>query len=106
MGQHRHHHQGAPANQSVCFHTDNMGVVAILEKRSARQRCLYFYAAFFRFDYVAHHVPGVVNVAVDAISRNNLTLFSFSTGNAVVNISAPTGSFSGAAARLGLQALD
>ena len=70
-------------HQSVCFHTDNMGVVAILQKRSARHpvalhllRCLYFYAAFFRFDYVAHHVPGVVNVAADAISRNNLTLFS------------------------------
>ena len=68
--------------QAVCFHTDNMGVVAILQKRSANNamalhllRCLYFYAAFYRFEYVSQHIPGVVNVAADAISRNNLTLF-------------------------------
>ena len=70
-------------HQSVCFHTDNMGVVAILQKRSARHpvslhllRCLYFYAAFFRFDYVAHHVPGMVNVATGKLIPESRPFFS------------------------------
>ena len=67
----------------VCFHSDNTAVVAILQKRSARDpvahhllRCFYFYAAFFQFEYGSEHVPGVLNVAADALSRNNLQLFS------------------------------
>ena len=38
-------------------------------------RCLVFYAAFFGFQFVAQHVPGVLNSAADAISRNNIPLF-------------------------------
>lgn len=67
----------------VCFHSDNMAVVAILQKRSAKStmavhllRCFYFYAAFFQFDSSAEHVPGVLNTAADSISRNNIALFS------------------------------
>ena len=74
--------EGSGHGQAVCFHTDNMGVVAILQKWSANNavalhllRCLYFYTAFYRFEYVSQHIPGVVNVVADAISRNNLTLF-------------------------------
>ncbi len=69
--------------QSICFHTDNMGVVAILRKRSARHpvalhllRCLYFYAATYNFDFIAQHIPGVDNIAADAISRDNINLLS------------------------------
>ena len=68
----------------VCFHTDNMSVVAILQSQSARNplahhlvRCLYFYAVLFDFKYEVEHVPGESNSAADALSRNNLTLFSF-----------------------------
>ena len=63
----------------VCFHLDNMAVVTILQSISPRGelvlhliRCLYFYAAIYQFDYSAEHVPGVLNVAADALSRNNL----------------------------------
>ena len=38
-------------------------------------RCLYFYAGYFQFSYGAHHVPGVTNVAADALSLGNMLLF-------------------------------
>ena len=67
----------------ICFHSDNSAVVDILRKQSARDpqahhllRCFYFYSAFFQFEYSVEHVPGVLNTAADAISRNNLHLFS------------------------------
>ena len=67
----------------VRFHSDNMAVVAILRTRSTRDaaalhllRCLYFYTAYFQFEYTVEHVPGVLNTAADAISRDNITLFS------------------------------
>lgn len=66
----------------VRFHSDNMAVVATLNNRSARSpllmhqlRCFAFYAAYFRFNFSAEHVPGAMNTAADAISRNNLPLF-------------------------------
>ena len=65
----------------VIWNSD-MAVVEVIRKRSTRQpillhllRCLYFYAAYYKFHYSAHHIPGVANVAADAISRNNLSLF-------------------------------
>lgn len=69
--------------QHVCFHSDNMAVVAILNSRTAKTpilmhllRCFSFYAAYFRFHFSATHVPGALNTAADAISRNLLSLFS------------------------------
>ena len=66
----------------VCFRTDNMSVVNVLGSCTSKDpvlmhliRCLIFYAALFRFQFVAEHIPGVINVAADAISRNNLPLF-------------------------------
>ena len=66
----------------VEFHSDNMAVVEIIRKRSARDprthhllRCFYFYAAFYQFDYCIVHVPGINNTLADAISRDNLSLF-------------------------------
>ena len=67
----------------ICFHVDNMEVVAILRRYSAGSevthhllRCLYFYSALFQFEFSAEHIPGVQNVAADALSRDNLVLFS------------------------------
>ena len=66
----------------VCFHVDNMGVVAIPLRNSAGGevthhllRCLYFYSAIFLFEFSAEHVPGVRNTAADAVSHNNIALF-------------------------------
>ena len=59
-----------------------MAVVEVLRSRTSRDdllmhllRCLVFYAAYFRFDFVSDHIPGTRNTAADAISRNNLPLF-------------------------------
>ena len=67
----------------VFFHSDNAAVVAIIQRRLVKHpallhllRCLYFYAAFYQFSYSAHHLPGVKNVAADALSRDNLLLFN------------------------------
>ena len=67
----------------ICFHSDNLVVVAILQKRSAKDPithhlvwCFYFYSAFFQFQYSIEHISGTHNTAADALSRNNLTLFS------------------------------
>ena len=66
----------------ICFHVDNMAVVAIIQKQRARDnslthflRCLSFYASYFRFEFSAEHIPGSLNTAADAISRNHLTHF-------------------------------
>ena len=67
---------------SVFFHCDNAAVVFVIQRHSAKDpfllhllRCLYFYAARFQFGYSAHHLPGVSNVAADALSRDNMSLF-------------------------------
>ena len=71
------------AGHSICFHSDNMAVVAILGKGSSTDRllmhllrCLLFYAAYFTFHIHSEHIPGIMNVAADALSRNNLSSFS------------------------------
>lgn len=59
----------------ICFKTDNMAVVAVLRNRTSRDhllmhllRCLAFYLAYFKFEFVAEHVPGALNTATDAIT--------------------------------------
>ena len=59
-----------------------MAVVAIVNNLNARDRilghllrCLYFYAAHFQFVFSAMHIPGIQNIAADALSRGNLSLF-------------------------------
>lgn len=46
----------------ICFHSDNLAVVAILQKQSTKDpithhlvRCFYFYSAFFQFQYSVGH---------------------------------------------------
>ena len=38
--------------------------------------CFSFYFAYFRFHYLAKHIPGPMNIAADALSRNKLFLLS------------------------------
>ena len=66
----------------VCFHCDNMAVVAILGRRTAKTPslthllwCLSFFSAIDSFHFSALHIPGVLNVAADALFRNRMTLF-------------------------------
>ena len=68
--------------KGVCFHSDNMSVVAVLKKGSSGDRllmhllrCLSFFSAYFKFQHFSEHVPGVMNTAADALSRDNLLLF-------------------------------
>ena len=68
--------------QHIRFHSDNMAVVSILRTRTAKSpqlmhllRCFAFYCAYYRFHTSCVHVPGAMNKAADALSRNNLRLF-------------------------------
>lgn len=71
------------SRQRICFRCDNMAVVELLKSLTSQDRllmhllrCLAFYAAYFRFQFCATHVPGVQNTAADALSRNNMLLFT------------------------------
>ena len=66
----------------VVFHCDNMAVVSVVNTGSSRDstlmhmlRCLFFVAAKFEVQVRAQHIPGIMNVAADALSRNNLPHF-------------------------------
>ena len=59
---------------TVCFYCDNLAVVEVLNRQAAK-RSLFYISARFDFDEVSRHTLGVANVAADAISRNNLSLF-------------------------------
>ena len=68
--------------QHIRFHSDNMAVVAIMSSGTAGTpllmhllRCFSFYSAYYGFHHSCVHIPGVLNVAADALSRNNLSLF-------------------------------
>ena len=67
----------------VRFHCDNMAVVEILRSSTGRGpkvanllQCLFFYSAYYSFQFSVVHVPGLSNTAADALSRNNLMLFA------------------------------
>ena len=61
----------------VEFKCDNRSVVDSINKRSSKEpiamhllRCLWFFSAHFDIRVVASHIPGVVNIAADQLSRN------------------------------------
>ena len=39
-------------------------------------RCLFFYSAYYNFEYSAVHIPGNMNIVAEAISRNNMIVRS------------------------------
>lgn len=66
----------------VRFQSDNKAVVAALNAGSACHpllahllRCLFFWQAAFDFHCSATHIPGRLNRAADALSRDNLLSF-------------------------------
>ena len=64
------------SGKHICFHSDNMAVVAVLQRRSAKTppmhllHCVSLVSAFYGFHLSAWHVPGVSNGVADALSRN------------------------------------
>ena len=71
------------AGRRVVFHVDNMAVVKVVQCQAPKDpllthlsRCLCFYAAMYHFNFTAEHIVGSENTAADALSRNNLPLFS------------------------------
>ena len=103
------------AGHHVCFHSDNMAVVTILNKHTAKDhllnnllRCLFFYAAFYKFHYSATHIPGTLNAAADALSCNNVyTFFSpRSTGPTISSTISCPGLSHSEDARLDLSRVD
>lgn len=70
------------SRSTVLFRSDNMAVVQVLNAGTARDqtmshllRCLFFFQAYFKFDYKACHISGKDNEAADALSRNRLNVF-------------------------------
>lgn len=66
----------------VLVKCDNMAVVHVLASRTSRHsrvmhllRCLYFLLAKWEISVHAEHIPGVLNTAADAISRDNMQVF-------------------------------
>ena len=68
--------------QRIAFRSDNMAVVELLKSGTSQDpllmhmlRCLAFYSAFYCFQITSEHIPGILNTAADALSRNNISLF-------------------------------
>ena len=68
--------------QRISFRSDNMAVVELLKSGTTQDpllmhmlRCLAFYSAYYRFQITTEHIPGILNTAADALSRNNISLF-------------------------------
>ena len=77
------------AHSRVEFLSDNSQVVAAIGSGYSRHktvahftRCLFFLAASFQFVATARHIPGHLNIAADALSRNQHTKFLHMTPSA------------------------
>ena len=74
------------AHKTVLFLCDNISVVTVVAKGYYSRdktvlhllRSLWFFAAIFDINIVSQHIPSVVNIPADMLSRNNLTQFFFS----------------------------
>ncbi len=70
------------AGKRVECQCDNMAVVAVVNSGRAKDKtlmhllwCMFFVAARFNVQIRASHLPGVQNVAADALSRNDFSTF-------------------------------
>ena len=71
------------SGKHICFQSDSMLVVAILNSRTAKAcllmhllQCFSFNCAYFRFHCSTKHIAWPINIATEALSRINLSLFS------------------------------
>ena len=68
-------------NQCICFHIDNMAVVHILNKQSARDPLMMVLVRFvlaamkFNILFKAVHIPTHLNISCDALSRFQMERF-------------------------------
>ena len=69
--------------KQVLFQTDNQAVVVALASYSAHDtplvhllRSLFFIKAHFDFEHKVVHIPGEKNGIADALSRNDMSVFS------------------------------
>ena len=70
------------SGNGVEFKCDNQSVVDSINKGSSKEpmtmhllRCLWFFSAYFGITVTASHIPGVVNIAADQLSRNKSVEF-------------------------------
>ena len=70
------------AGQCILARCDNMAVVHMLQSRTSRHplvmhllRSLFFFLAQWDTVLLAEHIPGELNTAADAISRNFMQVF-------------------------------
>ena len=70
------------AGKVVQFVVDNMAVVEVIKATYSKDlhmmhliRLLVFFASKYNFWFTATHIPGKLNVAADALSRNNMSVF-------------------------------
>ena len=80
----------------VCFNSDNQAVVAVLSSKDRRDsvlahllHCLCLFAARHTFWFWAKHVPGQLNGAADALSRNQMIRFFESSPQGMQKVSTP-----------------
>ena len=80
----------------ICFNSDNQAVVAVLSSKYSRDpmlahllRCLCLFAARHTFWFWAKHVPGQLNGAADALSRNQMICFFESSPQGMQKVSTP-----------------
>ena len=73
---------GRFSNRTIEFYTDNLALVSIINKCSSRKthimllvRALVKSMLRFNFVFYAIHIPGVLNVLADALSRDQIGLF-------------------------------
>ena len=70
------------AGKVVQFVIDNMAVVEVIKATYSKDlhmmhliRLLVLFASKYNFWFTATHIPGKLNVAADALSRNNIPVF-------------------------------
>ena len=70
------------ANKCILFHTDNQGLVEVINRKTTKDRKLLVLPREFVLQCLKHnilfraiHVPGVLNVKADALSRLQVTRF-------------------------------
>ena len=70
------------ANKCILFHTDNQGLVEVINKKTTKDRHLLVLLRELVLQCLKHnilfravHVPGVHNVKADALSRLQVTRF-------------------------------